>query len=69
MVNEQLSATRKFRIGEILKAIKKHKIVDKKDLIMQICIKYDCQQRKASEYLKIAEYMLKNDTIKEKTRN
>jgi len=60
MVNEKLRMQRKFRINDILKIIKRHKITDRKEFIMQICVKYDVQQRKASEYLKVAEYMLKH---------
>lgn len=61
MVNEKLRAQRKYRIEEILKIIRKRKITDRKDFVMQICVKYDVQQRKASEYLKVAEYMLKHE--------
>jgi len=59
-IAEQKSHERKLRIQQILDILKKDKKIDRKDLIFQICIKYDCQQRKASEYLKIAEYMLKH---------
>ena len=62
MVNDQLKFQRQGRIKEILKILEKIKLkgreLDKKEFIMQICVKYDVQQRKASEYLKVAQYML-----------
>ena len=57
MVNPQLRQLRKFRIDEIFKICKKRKITDRKEFILQICVKYDVQQRKAAEYLRVAEYM------------
>ena len=60
-IAEQKSFERKRRIGELLNILKGcGPIKDRRELIFQICVKYDCQQRKASEYLKIAEYMLKH---------
>ncbi len=64
MVNEKLREQRKFRISQILKIIKKLKkkgkvISNRQEFIMQICVKYDVQQRKAAEYLRVAEFMLK----------
>ena len=62
MVNNQLKFQRQGRISEILKILEKIKSkgrdLDVKEFIMQICVKYDVQQRKASEYLKVAQYML-----------
>ena len=62
MVNNQLKFQRQGRIQEILKILKiardKKRTIDQKEFIMQICVKYDVQQRKASEYLKVAQYML-----------
>ena len=62
MVNNQLKFQRQGRISEILKILEKIKSkgrdLDVKEFIMQICVKYDAQQRKASEYLKVAQYML-----------
>ncbi len=63
-ITEQKAFERRRRLSEILQTLKDAK-KDKKEInrtefIFQICIKYDCQQRKASEYLKIAEYMLKH---------
>ena len=64
MVNNQLRDQRKDRIAEILgilKQIKREKKeLNKAEFIMQICVKYEVQQRKASEYLKVAQYMLDN---------
>ncbi len=64
MVNKKLQEQRKFRIDEIKKLLKKlykdGKVVkNRHNFIMQICVKYGVQQRKASEYLRIAEFMLK----------
>ncbi len=65
MVNEKLRIQRKTRIAEITKILNKlyssgKIITNRKDFIMDICVKFDVQQRKASEYLKVAEYMLKH---------
>ena len=66
MVNRKLAAEREFRIGEVLKLLKQLKkkgkiISDRRNFIMQICVNYNVQQRKASEYLKVAEFMLNNE--------
>lgn len=58
MVNPQLRQERDFRISLIKKTLKKlKKDFDRKEFIMQICVNYGVQQRKASEYLKVAEFM------------
>lgn len=64
MVNNVLRDQRKNRIAEVLKILKEinknKKELNKAEFIMQICVKYEVQQRKASEYLKVAQYMLDN---------
>ena len=62
MVNKKLQDQRKNRIEEIKKSLEKiyskGKIIsNRQEFIMQICVKYDVQQRKAAEYLRIAEFM------------
>ena len=64
MVNNELRLQRQQRISEIVKMLKQVKKskreLDRKEFIMQICIEFDVQQRKAAEYLRIAEYMIKH---------
>lgn len=59
---EQKQFERQKRITEILETLKKlkGKDYDKKNFILEICARYGCQQRRASEYLKIAEHILYN---------
>lgn len=68
MVNKQLAIQREIRINEILKILEKikqkKKELNKKEFIMQICVKYGVQQRKASEYIKVAQYMKDNENSK-----
>lgn len=59
MVNNELRDQRKLRIDNILNILKKHKITNRTEFVMQICVKYGVQQRKAAEYLRIAEFMNK----------
>jgi len=59
MVNNKLRDQRQDRINNILKVLKKRKIINRPEFVMQICIKYGVQQRKAAEYLRIAEFMNK----------
>ncbi len=59
MTNFKLRDQRQLRINEILKIIKSRKITCRHNFVMQICVKYGVQQRKAAEYLRIAEFMNK----------
>ena len=63
MVNNKLRLERQNRIKEIVKTLRKsalnNRFINKKDLVMSICVEYDVQQRKAAEYLRVAEYMIK----------
>ena len=59
MVNNQLKDQRQERIDWVVKCLKKGKKVPDKDLIMIICVRYGVQQRKASEYIRIARFMIK----------
>ena len=62
MVNPQLKFERNVRINLIKKMIKKAgKNLVRRNLVMEICILYGVQQRKASEYIKVAQYMLDNE--------
>ena len=61
MVNNLLRDQRTVRINLVKKMIKKSgKHFDKKFLVMEICVLWGVQQRKASEYIRIAEHMVKN---------
>ena len=61
MVNNLLRDERTIRINLVKKMIKKSgKNLNKKFLVMEICVLWGVQQRKASEYIRIAEHMIKN---------
>ncbi len=60
MVNNLLKNQRIVRINLVKKMIQRAgKNLNKKHLVMEICVLWGVQQRKASEYIRIAEHMLK----------
>ena len=60
MVNNKLKEQREARIAKVMKMVKTAgKNFDKKNMVMEICIIWGVQQRKAAEYLRIAQHMLK----------
>lgn len=58
-ITEQKQFDRKVRIDEIANIIKHNNITDEEEFLMQICVKYNVNERKAKEYLKIAKFVAK----------
>lgn len=59
-ITEQKQFDRKVRIDEIANVIKSRTaITDEEEFLMQICVKYNVNERKAKEYLKIAKFVAK----------
>ena len=60
MVNNLPRIEREKRLKEIIKHLKKIKKYDHTKMVMKITVLYSVQQRKAAEYLRVAEFMIKN---------
>ncbi len=53
---------RQNRIGLVEKTLKRNKKIDLKDFILELCNVFNCSQRKASEYIRIAKWRIENET-------
>ena len=61
MANNKTRFERISRIKAIYESLLPIKdTYDRRTFVLKLCVKYDIAQRKASEYLKVAEYMLKH---------
>ena len=59
MVNNQLKEERGKRIETVKKMVKAAgKNFDKQHITMEVCTTFEVSQRKAAEYVRIAQYML-----------
>ncbi len=60
MANNQLKKEREERLAAVKKMVRAAgKNFDKMHLVMEVCTIFDVSQRKASEYIRIAQHLLK----------